>query len=95
MDSAVGTLMWLYLFYMDRHVGLGYEMDMINIEAEFLEGDMDKSTFIEWPAGMLELGFTTEEEFNESCIQLLKSMYRNMDVAVKLFKTNKLHLLTA
>jgi hypothetical protein len=47
-------------------------MDMINIEAAFLEGDIDKPCYIEWPVGILELGFITKEEFDECCIQLVK-----------------------
>jgi hypothetical protein len=53
---------------------------------------MDKPCYIEWPVGMLELGFITEEEFDEYCIQLLKSMYGNVDAALKFFKTYKEHV---
>jgi hypothetical protein len=42
--------------------------------------------FIEWPRGMLELGFITQEEYNEYCMQLLKSMDGNVDAAIQFFK---------
>jgi hypothetical protein len=53
---------------------------------------MDKPTYIKWPTGMLELGLITQEKFEEFCILLLKSMYGNVDAALKLFCTYKEHL---
>jgi hypothetical protein len=86
-------MMCLNLFYADKYNRLKYGMDMINIEAAFLEGDRDKPTSIKWPVGMLELRFITKEEFKESCIELMRSMYGNIDAAIKFFKTYKKHLL--
>jgi hypothetical protein len=42
---------------------------------------------------MLELGFITQQEYEECCILLLKSMYGNIDAALKFFCTYKAHLL--
>jgi hypothetical protein len=47
---------------------------MIDILVAFLEGDMDSPTFIDWPQGMLEMGFTTQADLKEFCLQLLKGM---------------------
>ena len=49
--------------------------------------------YIKWPMGMLELGFSNKEEYEECCILLLKLMYGNVDVVLKLFCTYKKHLL--
>jgi hypothetical protein len=61
----------IYLFYADAHDGLKYEIELIHIEAAFLEGEMDKATYIEWPTGILELGFIMQQEYEECCILLL------------------------
>ncbi len=37
--------------------------------------------FIDWPQGMLELGFATQDELKEFCLKLLKIMDGNVDDA--------------
>jgi hypothetical protein len=68
---------------------LKYEIELIDIEAALLEGEMDKATYIEWPTGMLELGFITQQEYEECCILLLKSMYGNVVAALKSFRLTR------
>jgi hypothetical protein len=72
-DMSVSAGIAIYLFYADGHDGSKYEMELINIEAAFFEGKMDKATYIKWPTGMLELGFITHQEYEECSILLLKS----------------------
>jgi hypothetical protein len=37
-------------------------VECLDIEAAFLEGDIDKPIYIEFPEGMDELGFVTRDE---------------------------------
>ena len=69
--------------------------EMIDIEAAFLEGDMEggKPTVIDWPDGIFKLGFIDEKDIDENCILLLKSMYGNVDAAIRFFRTYRRHLL--
>ena len=65
---------------MDRSVGLyydeeGWTVEAIDIEAAFLEADLDEEVFIEWPEGLVEFGYMTEEEQEGKCIKLGKAMY--------------------
>jgi hypothetical protein len=62
---------------------------MINIIAAFLEGTIRVPPFINWPYGMLDLGFASQEDIEQNCIQLLKSMYGNVNAAIRFFKTNQ------
>jgi hypothetical protein len=64
-----------------------FEAEMIDIMAAFLEGTIRVPTFIDWPDGMLDLGFTCEKDLEKNCIQLLKSMYGNVDAAICFFRT--------
>jgi hypothetical protein len=70
-----------------------YEIELIDIRAAFLKGEIYKATYIEWPTGMLELGFITQEGYKECCILLLKPMYGNVDAALKFFRTYNNHLI--
>ena len=47
---------------------------MFDVEAAFLNSDVEGETYIEWPEGMFELGFITEKEKDQQCIQLTKAM---------------------
>jgi hypothetical protein len=42
---------------------------------------------------MLDLGFCSQEDIEQNCIQLLKSMYGNVDAAIRFFKTYQKHLM--
>ena len=72
-----------YLYYDD------WTIVVIDITAAFLEGKMDIETFIEIPDGMVELGFVTQKDRQEKIIRLLKSMYGNVDAALRFFNTYK------
>jgi hypothetical protein len=58
-----------------------------------LEGTICVSTFIDWPDGMVDLGFASQDNIQKNCIQLLKFMYGNVDAAIRFFKTFRKHLM--
>ena len=89
-DVSIRMLMGIALYNMQN--GKDWNIHMIDIEAAFLEGEMDMDMYIEWPEGMLELGFITQEEHNGYCIKLEKSMYGNVDAALKYFKVYSKYL---
>ena len=64
-----------------------------DIEAAFLESDMEVEMFIEPHPAMVTCGFMTEQQQKQHAIQLLKSMYGNVDAAIKFFKTLTSHLI--
>jgi hypothetical protein len=86
-DTSVRIVIGLSLFNDD------WVLEIIDVEAAFLEGDMEKTMYIEWPAGMVHLGFITEEEEENCCIEQLKSMYGNSDAALIYFRLFKKHLI--
>ena len=85
-DTSVRIIIGLAL-YNDEWI-----IEVIDVEAAFLEGDMERSMFIEWPTGMVHLGFITEEDREQYCIEQLKSMYGNSDAALIYFKLFKSHV---
>ena len=66
---------------------IGWTMENCDIEAAFLESMMDNNLFIEIHPAMVTCSFLTEEERNSMAIRLVKSMYGNVDAAIKFFKT--------
>jgi hypothetical protein len=76
----------IYLTYDD------FVVEMVDITAAFLEGTIWVPTFIEWPDRMQDLGFASQDDINNHCIQLLKLMCGNVDAAIRFSKTYKKHL---
>jgi hypothetical protein len=85
-DTSVRIVIGLSLFNDD------WVLEIIDVEAAFLEGDVEKTMPMEWPAGMVHLGFITEEEEN-CCIEQLKSVCGNSDAALICFRLFKKHLI--
>ena len=56
---------------------------MIDIEAAFLNADLDTPCYAEWPEGMVELGYMTKEEAKKYCIKLTSAMYGNVDAPLR------------
>jgi hypothetical protein len=69
-----------------------WTVECLDIEAAFLEGDIDEPIYIEFPEGMDELGFVTEQEMHAHCVEQGKSMYGNVDASLRFFRTLKEHL---
>ena len=69
-----------------------FHIEVIDIEAAFLEGEAKTRNFLEFPDGLLELGFVTQEESKTHCIEQLKSMYGNVDAALIFFETYKKYM---
>ena len=56
---------------------LGWNIRSCNVEAAFLEPNMDTDMFIELHPAMVTCGFMTENHCKCIAIKLLKSMYGN------------------
>ena len=52
------------------------------MDAAFLELYLDIKIYINWPNDIVELGFNSEEQKRTTCVQLRRSMYRNIDSAL-------------
>ena len=48
---------------------------MIDVQAAFLESEIDEDLWVVWPEGSVELGIITEKEKNTTCAKLLKAQY--------------------
>ena len=66
---------------------------MFDVEAAFLNSDVEGETYIEWPEGMIEIGFISEQEKNKYCIKLTKAMYGNIDAPLCWMKTFSKYLI--
>ena len=66
------------LYYEDN----GCIEELCDMEAEFLNPNMEVEMCIEWPEGIVDLGIITKEFLEEYCILIGKLMYGNVDAAL-------------
>ena len=78
-DTSTRIIIGLVLYY--SHAG--WVCEAFDVEAAFLEPYMDIEMYVQWPEGIVELGFLTEEQRDSTCVQLRKSMYGNVDAALR------------
>ena len=71
---------------------LGWRTMSCDIEAAFLEPDMDNEMYIEPHPALVACGFMTEAQRKTLAILLKKSMYGNVDAAIKFFKLLAEHM---
>ncbi len=85
-DSAIKIVLCLSMYLED------WEVEMIDIEAAFLEAELDEEIYIEWPEGLEELGYFTEDEMEGQCLKLERAMYGCVQSPLMFFKTYAKHL---
>jgi hypothetical protein len=81
-DTSIRIGFCIYLTY-DNVVA-----EMIDITVAFLEGIMRVPIFVEGSNGMQDLGFASQDDIDNYCIQLLQLMYGNVDAAIIHFLQN-------
>jgi len=90
--TSIRIVIALILYFWDSH---GWRAKGIDIEAAFLEGDLNKKYYLDPPNILVELGFMTNEKREEYCIELQKGMYGQVDAALRFFITFTGHLESA
>jgi hypothetical protein len=84
-DSSIKIVLGLALMK-------GWGVEMIDIEAAFLEADLDEDIYIEWPEGLAEFGYFTHEEMENKCLKLEKAMYGCVQSPLMFFRAYSKHL---
>lgn len=88
-DTTVRLVITYTLYKEDDH----WICELIDIKAAFLEGEIDKPTFMEWPPGMLVLKQIDEETLRQMCIMLNKCIYGNVDAALRFYNAYSKYLM--
>jgi hypothetical protein len=94
-DTTIRMIIGLYLFYKELFPEEDWILELFDVEAAFLNSEVENETYIEWPEGMVELGFITEKEKQEYCIRLKKAMYGNIDAPLCWMRTFSKYLINA
>ena len=61
----------------------GWICEIFDVKVAFLNAELETPMYLEWPESMKELGFINKKEEAEQCIKLVRSMYGNVDAALR------------
>ena len=61
----------------------GWRCEMFDVEAAFLNAELENPMYLQWPDKMMELGFINQDQMQNQCIKLVRSMYGNVDAALR------------
>ena len=61
----------------------GWRCEMFDVEAAFLNAELETPMYLKWPEAMYELGCITKHQLDNECIKLVRSMYGNVDAALR------------
>jgi hypothetical protein len=78
-DSTIRIGIGLTLYHEEDN----WICEVFDVEAAFLNAELDIEMFAEWPEGSVELRFLTQQEYDKYCIKMLKSQYSNVDAALR------------
>jgi hypothetical protein len=85
-DSSIKVTLAIAMMFQD------WTVEMIDIEAAFLEAELDEDIYIEWPLGAKEFGYFSDAEMDGTCLKLEKAMYGCVQSPLMFFKTYSKHL---
>ncbi len=86
-DMTIRLIIGLFLYYNKMLPKEKWQLELFDVEAAFLNSDVENETYIEWPEGVIELGYATKEDKEKYCILLNKAMYGNIDAPLCWMKT--------
>ena len=87
-DTSTRIIILLTLYFTPQ----GWVCEVFDVEAAFLEPYLDNVMYIHWPEGIVELGFLSPEERDSTCVRLERSMYGNVDAALRWLREFKTFL---
>ena len=86
-DTAIRLINGMYLYYHVLYKFENWVLESFDVEAAFLNSDLETKVYIEWLERMLDLGLITQEEYNTYCTELQKTIYGNIDSPLRWMKT--------
>ena len=86
-DTAIRVTIGIFLYFYDEQPQEDWILEVFDVEAAFLNADIDRPQFIEWPEAMDILGYITVSDKLQYCIELMKAMYGNIDAPLCWMRT--------
>ena len=91
-DTGIRVVIGIFLYYLHMFPTVEWVLETFDVEVAFLNALLSNPVYIEWPKGLKELGLLSKEECDNTCAELTRAMYGNIDSPLQWMKTitNKL-----
>jgi Reverse transcriptase (RNA-dependent DNA polymerase) len=86
-DSGIRIVIGIFLFFLHMFPQDEWVLETFDVEVAFLNALMKNPVYIEWPKGLKELGFLSQEENKNTCAELTRAMHGNIDSPLQWMKT--------
>jgi Reverse transcriptase (RNA-dependent DNA polymerase) len=86
-DSGIRIVIGIFIFFLHMFPQDEWVLETFDVEVAFLNALVKNPVYIEWPKGVKELGLSSQEETNNTCAELTRTMYGNIDSPLRLMKT--------
>jgi Reverse transcriptase (RNA-dependent DNA polymerase) len=86
-ESGIRIVIGIFLFFFHMFPQDEWVIVSFDVEVAFLNALLKNPVYIEWPKGRKELGLLSQEETNNTCAELTRAMYGNIDSPLQWMKT--------
>jgi Reverse transcriptase (RNA-dependent DNA polymerase) len=94
-DSGTRIVIGIFLFFFHMFPQDEWVLETFDVEVAFLNALqvaflnalLKNPVYSKWPKGLKELGFLSQEENNNTCAELTRAMYGNIDSPLQWLKT--------
>jgi Reverse transcriptase (RNA-dependent DNA polymerase) len=73
-DSGIRIVIGIFLYYLHQRPQDNWVLESFDMEVAFLNAMLSHPVYIEWPKGIKEFGFLSQEECSTSCAELTRAM---------------------
>jgi Reverse transcriptase (RNA-dependent DNA polymerase) len=74
-DSGIRIVIRIFLYYLHQRPQYNRVLESFDVEVAFLNAMLSHPVYIEWPKGIKECVFLSQEERSTSCAELTRAMY--------------------
>jgi Reverse transcriptase (RNA-dependent DNA polymerase) len=85
--SGIRIVIGIFLFFLHMFPLDEWELETFDVELAFLNALLKNPVYIEWHTGFKEIRLLSQEETNNTCAELTRAMYGNIDSHHQWMKT--------
>jgi Reverse transcriptase (RNA-dependent DNA polymerase) len=78
-DTGIRVVIVIFLYYLHMFPRDEWVLETFDVEVAFLNALLSNPVYIEWPKGLKELGLLSKEECDNTCAELTRALYGNID----------------
>jgi Reverse transcriptase (RNA-dependent DNA polymerase) len=87
-DTGIRVFIGIFLYYLHMFPRDEWVLETFDVEVAFLKALLSNPVYIEWSKGLKELGLLNKEKCDNTCTELTRVMYGNIDSPLQWTKTS-------